>query len=372
MRVLHITTFLQGGAGRNIADLAVAQQRAGHDVRVAADAGGEPGYSSYPEYIEELHAAGIPYTQLTSTFKRNLALNTRAAADLGRQMRDWPPDVVHAHATIPAVVARLAGIGRATPLLNTMHGWGITKTPAQQDADIEVLEQADAVAVPSAAAARTLKAAGLRRGDVHVIPYGIAPEMPSVAPDDGDARAIAGIARGRRTCVCIGTIGERKNQRLLVDALACSPSLDAVAVFIGDGDAGGLRAHAVACGVADRVLVLGHRTTASRYLALADVAVLPSRNEGLPLAVLESLRAGVPVVATDIPEIAEALAGGTCGYLFAPDDAPSLAVALRTAFHAPRELRARLRARFEAHYSSARMLAAYSDLYEQLAAGVTI
>ena len=54
MRVLHITTFLQGGAGRVITSLARAQKRSGHDVRVVADAGGEPGYESYAEYIDAL------------------------------------------------------------------------------------------------------------------------------------------------------------------------------------------------------------------------------------------------------------------------------------------------------------------------------
>lgn len=57
MRILHATTFLQGGAGRVIASLAVAQRRSGHDVRVVADAGGESGYEHYVEYIDALAAA---------------------------------------------------------------------------------------------------------------------------------------------------------------------------------------------------------------------------------------------------------------------------------------------------------------------------
>ena len=48
MRILHVTTYLRGGAGRVISSLAIAQLRLGHDVRVAVDTGGEPGYASYP------------------------------------------------------------------------------------------------------------------------------------------------------------------------------------------------------------------------------------------------------------------------------------------------------------------------------------
>ena len=367
MRVLHVTTFLQGGAGRNIADLAVAQHRAGHEVHVVADAGGEPGYGSDPEYVDELTAFRIPFTTLTSTFKRDLALNTRAAADLRRLLAGWRPDVVHAHATIPAAVARLAGIAGPSPLLNTMHGWGITKTPEQQATDIALLDMADAVVVPSVAAATTLRGAGLRRDEVRVIPYGIAPDASRPPAGDPLVDVLRQCAEGGRVALCIGTIGERKNQRLLVDALAEEGAGDVVAVFIGEGDGEGLKTHARVRGVAERVIVAGHRPAASRYLPFADVLVLPSRNEGLPLAVLEALRAGTPVVAADIPEIAEALDGGRYGDLFPPNDAVGLARALRGAADVSAGRRDALRARFTERYTADGMLATYETLYASLA-----
>ena len=368
MRVLHITTYLQGGAGRNITDLAVAQHQAGHDVRVVADAGGDPGYGSYGEYLEELEGLRIPFAKLHSTFKRDIALNTCAAGDLRRLAGSWCPDVVHAHATIPAAVARLSGIAGQRPILHTMHGWGISKTPSQGATDIALLDMAEAVVVPSAAAARTLKQAGLARDDVRVVPYGIAPIAPSLPPGDPDIQVVRRHARRGRICLCVGTIGERKNQRLLVDALAVGGMDDVVAVFIGDGDADSLVSHARARGVAERVVVLGHRPAASRYLSLAEALVLPSRNEGLPLAVLEALRAGRPVVAADIPEIAEALDGGRYGHLFRPDDAGGLAVALRAAFDAPEDVREALRTHFANQYTVERMLSTYEHLYSELIA----
>src|SRR5262245_40794387 len=134
MRILHVTTFLQGGAGRIIAALAVAQKRAGHEVVVAADAGGEPGYESYPEYLERLGGAGIPFHPLTSTFKRDLNLNVRAADDLRSVVTARPPDVAHAHAAVPAMIARLALSGRnGSRVVATMHGWGVRKTREQAE-----------------------------------------------------------------------------------------------------------------------------------------------------------------------------------------------------------------------------------------------
>ena len=70
MRILHGTAYLQRG-GRARHQLAIAQRPRGHDVRVVADAGGAPGYASYPEYLDALTAAGVPVVTARSMFKRD-------------------------------------------------------------------------------------------------------------------------------------------------------------------------------------------------------------------------------------------------------------------------------------------------------------
>jgi len=374
MRILHVTTFLQGGAGAAITALACAQRRAGHDVRVVADAGGEAGYQSYPEYIRALEGAGVQVCCVASTFKRDPGSTRAAARRVRRLARAWPPDLLHAHAGMPAAVCRLAGLRDgpgAVPLIQTMHGWGIAKTAGQAAHDLRMLEDADALVTPSAAAHHALKTAGLRRRDVRVIPYGIDPRLPVCEPDAADVRRIRSCGTAA-VALCIGTLGERKNQRLLVDALATGLLPDAAAVFIGEGDPAPLDDHAARRGVQSRVLVLGHRPDASRYLPLADALVLPSRNEGLPLAVLEALRAGVPAVATRLPEIREALAPGCDGFLFEAECPSSLARALRAAIDEPDRaaLATRLRERYASRYTIDRMVGAYAALYAGMAAGV--
>lgn len=365
MRILHLTTFLQGGAGRVIASLARAQKRDGHDVRIVADAGGEPGYESYPEYVEALAAERVPLIEVQSTFKRDLALNASAATALQTALGEWQPDIVHAHAAIPAVVARLAGVaGRnVAPVIHTMHGWGTTKTAAQATADLAVLQLADAIVTPSHASRQALLALGLS-ADVQVIPYGIERQPEAGAPDAGDLAAIAQLGPVDERAVCIGTIGARKNQRLLVEALATPALQTATAVFIGDGDGPTLLDQARARGVAHRILILGYRPRASRYLACGRALVLPSRNEGLPLSVLEAFRAGIAVVASRIPELAEALDHGDAGHLFEPESASGLAVALRSAFDRHDGTQAdSLAALFTARYTHDRMADAYERLY---------
>jgi glycosyltransferase involved in cell wall biosynthesis len=268
-----------------------------------------------------------------------------------------------------------------------MHGWGIGKSAAHARQDLLALERANLVVTPSQAARCALFGVGLTRRDVRVIPYGIEIESeleqaPRARPT-GEGRAgqdasdelgvlaqDTALIRARQRgpiALCIGTIGERKNQRLLVDALTCDTMRDVLAVFIGDGDPGPLTAAAAANGVAERVIVLGHRPHARRYLTMADALVLPSRNEGLPLAVLEALAAGVPVVGSALPEIREAVGPAMQQLLFAPDDPRGLARALHTVLHRAdaqwlRDL-ARQRAR---RFSDARMNADYLRAYESL------
>ena len=368
MKILHVSTFLQGGAGRIIAALAVAQQRAGHHVMVVADAGGEPGYESYPEYVAQLADAGVAFHTVRSTFTRDLSLNVQAARQVRGLVGHDQVDVAHTHAAIPTLVAHLA-LGRRPGgrLVQTMHGWGIRKTPDQVATDLMLLGVAEAVVTPSAAARETLRALGLVDTPIHVIPYGLERDPAGREVDAGDAALFARLrGSGTPVALCIGTIGARKNQALLVTAMAALP--DMAVVFIGDGDGAPLQALAAALGVSTRVHVLGYRADASRYQPLADTLVLPSLNEGLPIAVLEALRAGVPVVGSAIPEIAEAVDEGGTGFLFAPGDAPALATALRRSVEpATREaMRGPARAAFASRYGLARMTAAYERLYRRL------
>lgn len=371
MHVLHVTTFLQGGAGRIITALALAQRDAGHEVTVVTDDGGAPGYESYPEYLKRLSSAGVRIFPVRSTFTRDLGLNVGGAAQLRALVDAHPVTVVHSHAAIPALVAHLALVGcRRVPFIHTMHGWGINKTAEQAATDLSLMSAADVVVTPSAAARRTLIELGLRGVPLDLIPYGIEAELPSRAADPEDVAAIRSL-RSRLVTLCIGTIGARKNQALLIQALARNPR--AAAVFIGDGDVDGLTATAEQAGVIDRVRILGYRSDASRYLPHADVMVLPSRNEGLPIAVLEAFRAGVPVVGSDIPEISEAVEDGVTGVLFTPDDARALAGALGRVGNPLQRDRMGEAARrmFASRYGTAQMLARYARLYADGVAGRT-
>jgi glycosyltransferase involved in cell wall biosynthesis len=368
MRILHLTTFLQGGAGRAITDLALAQASTGHHVTVAVDSGAEPGYQTYREYLARLTAAGIPVHAVESTFKRDVTKNLAAVTALRTARGIERVDLVHAHAAVPAMIARLltSPWPRFVPVVQTMHGWGVTKSEEQAATDVAIMNLVDRVIVPSRTSAALLESRGVARELVSIVPYGVPDDGETVLPEQ-DATLMSDLKRRWNIVIgCAGTIGERKNQRLIVDALAQVRGFVAGGVFIGDGDASGLAEHARQRGVADRTVVLGYRPNASQYVRRTHLSVLASRSEGQPLTILEAFRDGVPVIVTDIPELRELVSHRVNGLVCADATAKSLASAIETAARGGTRLMAqRARQDYEAAFTLARMVDGYRDVYER-------
>ena len=368
MRILHLSTFLQGGAGRAITDLALEQQAAGHDVLVAVDACDEPGYQSYGEYLTRLEDAGIAVHRIHSTFKRDLARNLNAVQELREVPHVDRLDLVHAHAAVPSMIGRLltAPARRPAPVVQTMHGWGLNKTDEQALSDVIVLNVVDEVVVPSKTSADLMRALGVAPELVSIVPYGVRGDELRPLPD-ADAILLADLKRRWNLVLgCVGTIGERKNQRLVIDALAQVRGAIVGCVFIGDGETRDLAEYARARGVGDRTVVLGYRPNASQYLRRTDACVVASRSEGQPLTILEAFRDGVPVIAADIDELREMVEHRVSGLLFARDDARSLAATIEsTARGAARTVTVKAREQYEARYTIARMVDGYAEVYDR-------
>jgi glycosyltransferase involved in cell wall biosynthesis len=371
VRILHLTTFLQGGAGLAIADLATAQAAMGHDVAVVTSDTGAPGYGNYPSHLDTLARAAVPVLIVDSLFKRDLPQNLEAVRMVNGIAGTAGFDVMHTHAATPSLVALLAA-GRSrhrVPILQTMHGWGIAKSAADERSDVAVLNQVDRVIVPAESSAALLRRLGVS-APIGVVSYGVRDEpiAPACVGDDLlDEMQRWRAGHGTVFC-CLGTIGPRKNQQLVVDALRLMEDRGRVlCVFVGDGDADGLRRHAAAAGVESSVRVAGYRSDARCFLAAADALVLPSLSEGQPLSILEAWRDGLPAIVSDIPELAELVDDGVSGFLFDPRCPRTLASALWAASHlsppARLQCAARVRRRYETQFTAAAMVAGYMNEY---------
>lgn len=198
------------------------------------------------------------------------------------------------------------------------------------------------------------------------MPNGVRYEPPEVTTLREELR----LGPADRLLVSVGNLYPVKGHRYLVDALALlsggHPNLHLA--IAGRGElAGELWARARDHGLADRLHLLGLRSDVAAVLSAADVFVLPSLSEGLPLALLEAMFAGRPIVASDVGEVRVALGDGEAGMLVEPGNPAVLAAALDRLLREPgaaRDLGRRAARRAAADYDVSRMVRRYVGVYE--------
>ena len=249
-------------------------------------------------------------------------------------------DLLHAHlgedlAVVPLALAA-ARWGRC-PVVLTVHT-SVRHTVAVTGPRSAVLKswggwweqvgerRADAVIALTPRLAGLVTGAGVPAQRVHVIPSGVPDGLfdgPS-APEP-----LVGLPP-RPRAVFLGRLHVQKGVDVLVRAVAMLPGVQLM--LAGDGpERAALRRLVASLGIGDRVRFLGFvpRTQVPGLLAAADVLVLPSRYEELGTAVIEGMRAGVPVVAADTGGVSATVTDGVTGLLVPPGQPTALAAALR-------------------------------------------
>ncbi len=226
------------------------------------------------------------------------------------------------------------------------------------------------ICVSDSAHASFIKA-GVPEKKLRLVRNGIA--RRTVMPDRDGIRARLGLPRTARIVLTVGRMVKQKGYDLLLDAipavLAREPKTHFV--WVGGGELEvDLQNRAREMGLQNRICFAGLRDDVADLMAAADVFVLPSRFEGLPLAVLEAMAAKLPVVGTRVCGITEAVLDGQTGRLVEPGDVKALAHALLQVLENP-ELAIRWGAagrwRVQQEFSAARMGRETASIYEALA-----
>ena len=198
---------------------------------------------------------------------------------------------------------------------------------------------------------------GLPEGSVQAIHNGVPDLELEPATRSGD-RLVVG---------SVGRLDRQKGFDVLLRALIDVP--EPRLVLVGDGDErGSLESLTADLGLSDRVHFAGWSDDPRRALTSFDIFVLPSRFEGFPLAIVEAMLARLPVVATDVGSVREAVADGETGLLIPPEDPKALAIALRALLN-DAERRADFGARGRERalvFSPAAMARAYERVYQEI------
>jgi glycosyltransferase involved in cell wall biosynthesis len=224
------------------------------------------------------------------------------------------------------------------------------------------------VVVPSQTLFRV--ATGLWRltpGAVRYIPNGIDPDRFTAAPDESIIERL-GAPGDRLTIGSLGGLRREKNLARLLRAFAALPaSLPARLVIAGEGpELAALTALAATLDIADRVVLLGPIDRPERLLGAFDLFALSSDTEQMPYSILEAMAAGLPVVATDVGDVADMLAPENRPYVVAASEEDRFAAALARLLGDAverRRLGAANRSRLRARFTIDKMVAAYGALF---------
>ena len=309
MRIAHILTRADsiGGAQVHVRDLASALTALGHEVVVIAGGRGS--------FLDRLEQRGIPYQAL-----RHLAhpispiRDWRALWEIRAALKRWRPDLVCTHSSKAGFLGRVAARSLGVPAVFTAHSWSFSDgIPFHRVAIYHRLER-----LASRFSSRIINVSESDRQ--LAMRYNVCPADKLVTVHNGmpdvNGRLRSQPARHPPRLIMVARFQEPKDHPTLLEALSGLRQYPWLLDLVGNGPLEPQTERLTGqLGLADRVSFLGERQDVSERLATSDIFVLISKWEGLPCSVLEAMRAGLPVIASDVGGVCECVLDRNTGFL---------------------------------------------------------
>ena len=302
--------------------LALGQQARRHQVVVAAVL--DPGYEEHP-FFAPLERAGVRVHRLVVPLR---AYGKERRAVVAR-VQERGPHVEHSHGyrTDVGDMGRIGRLGGAT--VATAHGFteGPQLNRLYEFLQRRALRRMDAVIAVSQGLQDRLIRSGVPAGRVHLVPNAWRRIVEPL--DRAAARKALDLPGEGFVAGWVGRLSREKGLDVFVDALPLLRDVPITACVIGAGEERPrVETQVRQLGVADRVHWAGLVPEAARYYRAFDLFVLSSRTEGIPIALLEAIGAGVPVAATRVGGVPTVVGPGEA-MLVQPEDPEALAHAIR-------------------------------------------
>jgi glycosyltransferase involved in cell wall biosynthesis len=278
------------------------------------------------QILERVRESGIGFLPLGRQGRASMLPWGKLAAYLRRER----VDVLHAHMFGSNVWGTVIGrLARVPIVIAHEHTWSFEGEPLRRMLDRELIGRfSDAfVAVSRADQRNMIEIERVPAESIRFIPNGIAPEAP--APGH-DLRAELNLGPGP----LVGAVGALRAQKAYDVLIRAAAALrvdhpDVRVLIAGEGpERERLEALIRELGVSDVVMMLGRRLDVPEFLAELDVAVCASTFEGSPLAVMEYMEAGLPIVASSVGGVPDLIDDGVHGSLVQPGEPLQLAGAI--------------------------------------------
>jgi len=323
-----------------------------------------------PTIADRCRSLGLRSFELRESCRADVSQAFR----LAELMRQQNTDVLHCHDYKANLLGLLAVRLRPTKSVATLHGWGVQgqKLAFYYWLDARTIRFFDVIVPVSDQTRRAAVAAGVPNRLMRVIRNGIDTRRFTAMPARREAKRALGL--GPRTPV-VGTLcrlSPEKQLGMLLEAFGRVARVHRTVrlCIAGDGpERESLETLAASLGIRDRVVFLGHRSDVVGVYAALDVFALTSKNEALPMAVLEAMAAGVPVVATAVGGVPEVICHNRTGILTDPGDTDAIEAGIRELL-GNRGLRGRLareaRQVARSQFSAQRRLSEIAEVYREL------
>lgn len=293
MRILQVITQSELGGAQTVVVQLSNELSKHHEVILVAGQGDGKMWSMVNDAVIK---ENCPHLQRSISMKDDLL----AAIELRRLYRKYRPDVIHLHSSKAGTLGRL--VFPSKKVVYTVHGFDSVRLAFRKFLPIERFLQyfCKAIVGVSKYDERNLKEEGIKR-NVCAVYNGIS------MPDCSNLPALKAFAVGRKTVLAIARVFPPKNPQLFIEVAKQLPQYN----FVWIGNQREVTEYGP---LPENCYFLGNISNAGAYCSKADILMLPSNYEGLPMVILEAMSFGKPVVASDVGGVSEIVCNDVNGY----------------------------------------------------------
>lgn len=364
MKVIYVITRSDviGGASVHILDLAKGVQNIGHEVVILAGGDGI--------LFVRAADAGLECISIKNLARNLNPINDmRSFFDLRKIFKKYKPDLVHAHSSKAGLLGRLAARSLNIPVIFTAHGWAFTEGVGKLKRTI--YKYVEKIAANFSSAIITVSdydrhlALSSEVGNQKLITT-VHNGIPNDVTINGDRKSKTHLCK----LIMVARFDYQKNHHDLFYALANITEYDWSFDLVGDGPLlNEMKLLSERLKINDKVNFVGASSNVSKFLSEADIFVLISNWEGLPLTILEAMRSSLPVIASNVGGVEESVINNKNGFLIERGDIDELSSCLKKLIKSP-DIRKSMgeysRGLYEESFTFEHMLESTLDVYNQV------
>lgn len=363
MKIVQMVSRMDvlGGAQTHVFDLAKGLMERGHNVCVLAYGVGK--------LTEELEKIGIEYYQLEHLkLPINPITDTKALFEVRKLMKQLQPDLIALHSSKAGVIGRIVGKLLRIPTVFTSHSWSFSSVNNRIKRMIYIL-------IERITGMLSTGIITVSHHDYHDgKKYNIAKHVDMKVIHNGINDLVKIPSPKNRSdiihMVMVARFAYPKDHTLLLDALKDIPNKNWQLSLIGDGpNLDEVKSYAKICKLADHINFLGECRNVAEYLDAADLFILITKSEGLPISIIEAMRAELATIASNVGGIKELIDHNHTGILIEQNDVEGIKLAITTLLTEPttrKQLGIEARKKFQKEFTFTKMLDETEIYYEQI------